>query len=131
MRKKALASLQIKAWDEKPIHEVAGLPKLTRASVTAVYSGDLVGESQVEYLMMYREDGSAVYVGLERFVGMIGSKSGSLTLQHNGVFEGGMAKGTSQVIAGSSTGELSGLQGTASFVSTSNSTALELDYVLA
>jgi hypothetical protein len=128
---KATASISITGWDEKPIHEVAGLPKLTHTSVTAAYQGELSGESRVEYLMMYREDGSASYIGLERFVGSINGKSGSITLQHNGVFEAGTAKGTCLVIAGSGTDGLRGLQGTASFISTSSGTRLELDFTIA
>jgi hypothetical protein len=127
---KAVAALEITRWDENPIHEATGLPKLTRASVTAVYQGDLVGECQLEYLMMYRDDGSASYVGLERFVGRISDRSGSLTLQHNGVFEGDMAKGICVVIAGSGTGDLAGIQGSANFVSTASGTSVELEYTL-
>ena len=50
------------------------------------------GEGQVEYLMMYRSDGSATFVGLEQVVGRIGGKTGSFVLQRTGVFEGGLAQ---------------------------------------
>ena len=61
--------------------------------------------------MMYRSDGSATFVGLERVVGQIGDKKGSLVLQRTGAFEGGQAKETYTVVAGSATGDLSGLRG--------------------
>ena len=72
MRHDANARFAIKAWNETAYSENEGQPKLTRASVTKTYSGDIEGEAQVEYLMMYRGDGSASFVGLERVVGRIG-----------------------------------------------------------
>jgi len=61
----------IKNWEEKPYSEGAGLPKMTRAAVTKSFTGDIAGESHVEYLMMYRSDGSAAFVGHERIVGKV------------------------------------------------------------
>ena len=61
--------------------------------------------------MMYRSDGSASFVGLERVVGRVGGKTGTFVLQRIGVFEGGQAKESYSVIPGSATGELRGLQG--------------------
>ena len=111
MKKIANARFAIKGWDEKPYSEGQDQPKLTRASVTKTYTGDIEGEGQVEYLMMYRSDGSAAFVGLERVVGRIGDRSGSFVLQRTGVFEGGQAKESYSVIPGSATGGLQGLQG--------------------
>ena len=90
--KTANARFAIKSWDEKAYSEGQDLPRLTRASVTKRFSGDIEGEGQVEYLMMYRSDGSATFVGLERFIGRVGSRSGTFVLQRTGVFEGGQAK---------------------------------------
>jgi hypothetical protein len=111
MKRTANARFTIKSWDEKVCREDQDLPKLTLASVTKVYSGDIRGEGQGEYLMMYRSDGSATFVGLERVVGGIAGKSGSFVLQRQGVFEGGQAKESYSVIFGSGTGELAGLVG--------------------
>lgn len=111
MTKIANARFGLQHWDEKPYGEGEGLPKLTRANVRKTITGDLEGEGQVEYLMMYRGDGSATFVGLERFVGRLVGKTGTFVLQRNGVFEGGEAKETYSVIPGSATGELLGLRG--------------------
>lgn len=111
MKTRANARFAIKNWDEKPYSEGEGQPKLTRASVIKTYTGDIEGEAQVEYLMMYRSDGSAAFVGLERIVGRIGGKTGSFVLQRTGVFEGGQAKESYSVIDGSGTGGLQGLRG--------------------
>jgi len=111
MKKTANARFAIKSWDEKPYSEGPDQPKLTRASVTKSFTGDLEGESHVEYLMMYRSDGTATFVGLERVVGQLGGKSGSFVLQRTGVFESGEAKESYAVVPGSGTGELQGLRG--------------------
>ena len=111
MKHTANARFAIKTWDEKPYSEGQDLPKLTRASVTKTFTGEIEGEGQVEYLMMYRSDASATFVGLERVVGRIGAKSGTFVLQRLGVFEDGQAKESYSVLPGSGTGQLRGLRG--------------------
>ena len=113
---RANARFTLKSWDEKPYSEGPGLPKLTRASVVKTVTGDIAGEGQVEYLMMYRSDGSATIVGLERFVGRIGDRAGSFVLQRTGVFENGQAKESYAVVPGSGSGDLRGLRGEGSSV---------------
>lgn len=111
MKRTAAARFAMKSWDEKPYSEGQDLPKLTRASVTKTFTGDIEGEGQVEYLMMYGSDGSATFVGLERIVGRIGGRAGTFVLRRAGVFESGQAKESYSVIPGSGTGELRGLRG--------------------
>jgi hypothetical protein len=111
MKQRANARFTIRTWDEKPYDEGEGLPRLTRATVTKTFSGDVEGEGRVEYLMMYRGDGSATFVGLERVVGRIAGKEGSFVLQRSGLFERGEAKESYAVVSGSATGELEGLVG--------------------
>src|SRR6188768_1895727 len=107
----ASATFSITSWDEKPYSEGDGLPKLTRASVMRSFTGDVIGDGHVEYLMMYRSDGTATFLGFERIVGQIAGKTGSFVLQRTGVFEGGLAKESYVVVAGSGTGDLQGLHG--------------------
>ena len=111
MKKSANARFSIKSWDEKPYGEGQDLPKLTRAAVTKTFIGDIAGEGEVEYLMMYRSDGSATFVGLERVVGHVAGKTGSFVLQRTGTFENGVATESYFVIPGSGTGELRGVRG--------------------
>ena len=111
MRKSANARFAIKTWDETPYSEGQDQPRITRASVTKAYTGDIEGEGQVEYLMMYRSDGSATFVGLERVAGRIGGKAGTFVLQRIGNFESGQATESYSVIPGSATGDLKGLLG--------------------
>src|SRR5262250_881121 len=100
-----------KSWDEQPISEIEGGPKLNRALVTNAYRGAIEGEVTLEYLLMYRHDGTCVYVGAERVVGTVGGRSGSFVLQHDGVFAQDTATTTLTVVAGCGTGELAGLRG--------------------
>ncbi len=115
--------------DEKPYNEIEGTPKLTRVKVTKTYHGDIEGESTLEYLMMYRQDETASFVGLERVVGSLGGRSGTFVLQHKGTFEGGKAKVECFVVSGSGTGELSGLRGEGGFAAGhAEQHAVTLDY---
>ena len=109
--KTANARFAIKSWDEKSYSEGQDRPRLTRASVTKSYTGDIEGEGEVEYLMMYRSDGSATFVGLERVVGRMDGKIGTFVLQRTGIFESGQAKESYSVIPGSASGDLQGLRG--------------------
>lgn len=132
MKKTAKARFAIQSWDEEPIGEGDDRPKLTRASVVKTFTGDLEGEGQVEYLMMYREDGSASFVGLERVVGQIDGKTGTFVLQRTGTFEDGKAKESYSVVPGSATGDLLGLEGDGdSAVGHGMEHPFELDYELA
>jgi hypothetical protein len=111
MKHVANARFAIKSWDEKPYSEGQGLPKMTRAAVAKTFTGDIEGEGHVEYLMMYRSDGSATFVGFERVVGNLAGRAGSFVLQRAGAFEDGVAKESYSVVFGSGTGELQGLRG--------------------
>ena len=111
MKNVANCRFSIKGWDEKPYSESQGEPKLTRAAVTKTFTGDIAGEGHVEYLMMYRTDGTATFVGLERITGRMAGKQGSFVLQRTGTFEDGLAKESYSVVPGSGTAELRSLRG--------------------
>jgi hypothetical protein len=111
MKNVANCRFTITSWDEKPYSEGQDLPKLTRAAVSKTFAGDITGDGHVEYLMMYRSDGSATFVGLERVVGQVAGKAGSFVLHRTGVFENGTAKESYFVIPGSGTGDLRDLRG--------------------
>jgi hypothetical protein len=134
MTSRATTKFTITNWDEKPYDVVAGQPKLTRASISQAYAGDIEGEGKLEYLMVYGENGSASYVGLERVTGRIGGRSGSYVAQTTGTFEGSTAKGTFIVVPGSGTGELAGLRGSGSFIAVGgqpDTQVVTLDYEIA
>ena len=112
---RATGTYEVKSWDEKPYEELEEGAKLTRASVTETFQGDIEGESTVEFLMMYPDASTASYVGMQRVVGRLGGRSGSFVLQVSGTFEGGLAQATWSVVPGSGTGELRGLRGEGGF----------------
>ena len=111
MKQTANSRFAIQSWDEKPYSEGGDLPKLSRASVTKTFTGDLEGTGQVEYVMMYRNNGSASFGGLERIAGSISGKVGTFVLQRTGVFEDGKATENYVVVPYSGTGDLRGLKG--------------------
>ena len=103
-------------WDEHPYEGIEGEPKLTRAFVTNTFTGDIAGKGTLEYLMVYREDGSVPFLGLERVDGRIGDRAGSFVLRHEGTFTAGVAEARWSVVPGTGTGDLRGLRGEGGFV---------------
>ena len=129
MRTHATGTFEVKTWEEKPYNEVDGAVKLSRASITQSFEGDIAGEGSVEYLMMYRSDDAASFVGLQRVVGRIGKRSGSFVLQCTGTYEDGTAKASWSVMPGSGSGDLRGLRGEGGFVAhRSRVASMTLDY---
>jgi hypothetical protein len=120
MSHQAKAAFKITTWNETPIHAGDGLPKLTRASVTQSLEGDITGQGTVEYLMSYRADGSASYVGIQRVVGTLAGRSGSFVLVGEGSYSHGKGEAlmTWRVATGSGTGDLTGLEGVGSAFAT-------------
>jgi hypothetical protein len=81
MKKQASGIFMIKSWEEKAYLEIEGGGKLTQASVTQKFEGEIEGDGSVEYLMAYVGDGTASFVGFNRVVGQLGGKKGSFILQ--------------------------------------------------
>ena len=61
--------------------------------------------------MMYHEDGSATFIGMERVVGRLGDRSGSFVLQSSGTYGDGVVKAHWTVVPESGTGNLRDLRG--------------------
>jgi hypothetical protein len=108
--------MELKSWEEQSFSELEGGRKLTRAHVITTFQGEIEGEGTKEYLMAYRDDGSAGFVGLERVAGRVGDRSGSFVVRHDGSFEDGTARAALSVVSGSGTGDLRGLRGEGEFV---------------
>lgn len=133
MSKRATGTFKIESWDEKSYAEIEGGRKLTQASVKQALAGDIEGEGSVEWLMCYRPDETADFVGLLRIVGQLGDRTGSFVLlQTDGTFDGQVASGRLAVVPGSGTGELTDLRGAGKFSAPHGGEAtIELDYELA
>jgi hypothetical protein len=114
--------LEIKSWDEKPYRELPDGSKYARAEVVLAGTGPVPGsrteltEGSFEALLYYRADGTSRYVTLMSIVGTLESRAGSLVLAGEGSYDGTSARSESQII--DATGDLAGITGTASSVST-------------
>jgi Protein of unknown function (DUF3224) len=130
MSTRATGTFKIDGWDEEPYDEIEGGRRLTQASVKQTFAGDVEGEGAVEWLMCYRPDQTADFVGLQRIVGQIGGRPGSFVLlQTEGTFDGKVARGRLSVVPGSGTGELDGLRGGGEFIAPhGGEPSLSLDY---
>lgn len=116
MTTRASGTFKIQSWDERRYAEIDGGRKLTQASVRQAFAGDLEGEGAVEWLMCYRPDETADFVGLQRVVGELAGRSGGFVmLQTEGTFDGREARGRLSVVPDSGTGDLAGLRGTGEF----------------
>jgi hypothetical protein len=105
----------LSSWEEETYAEREGERKLTRATVTQDLAGDIVGKGQVEWLMSYGEDGTAHFVGLQQFEGVIDGREGSVVLETIGDFDGTEATWTGKVVEGSGTGGWAGMRGEGRF----------------
>src|SRR5689334_24265020 len=110
---KAHSTFEVKQWNEETTSELDGdgRLKVTHATVEFAYSGDVEGQGAMQYLMLYREDGTAAVIGLERITGKLAGRNGSFVLQHHGGFADGVASGDFDVVEGSASGDLVGLKG--------------------
>ena len=110
-------TFQITGWDETPYMEGKNGAKKSHAKITQNYSGAIEGSSELQYIMSYQSSTSALFVGFEVITGTINGKSGSVTLQHSGKFENGVASSNFIIVSNSGTGELVGIEGSGSFES--------------
>jgi hypothetical protein len=113
----------VTSWDEETYSEREGDRKLTRAAVTQDLDGDVTGKGQVEWLMSYAEDGTAHFVGLQVFEGVIDGREGTAVLETVGDFDGKEASWNGKVVDGSGTGEWAGLSGEGQFRAPHGNTA--------
>jgi hypothetical protein len=129
----AEGTFQMKEWGETPCCEDSGgALKMTRASAKAAFRGGLEGEGATEHVMMYREDKSATFVGLTRFVGRLEEREGSFVLQSSGTFDPAThtAKCDWIVVPDSGTGDLKGVTGKGSFEAPGILAEYSLEYEL-
>ncbi|HEX5495608.1 MAG TPA: DUF3224 domain-containing protein [Mycobacteriales bacterium] len=126
---RATGEFSITSWDEETYQQIEGGGKLTRASVTGTFTGGVTGTGDFQWLMCYRPDGSARFVGLQRIQGSIDDCDGSVVFESIGDFDGTRAVGDWSVLADAGTGALAGLRGQGGFDAPIGSTAAyHLDY---
>lgn len=98
----------------KPVGEPSALAGVStgRMSLDKQFEGDWIAIGQGEMLTaLTPEPGSAGYVAIERVTGTLHGRSGSLVLQHSGIMNEGAQQLTIQIVPGSGTDQLAGIQG--------------------
>jgi hypothetical protein len=114
MKKIANGGFEIDKWDEKPAGMTVG-PKVTRATVTQRFTGDIKGTGTTEYVMVYRPDKTAEYSGVQIINGAVGVRKGSFALLLRGKYDGKKAVTKWEVVPGAGKGDLKGLTGKGDF----------------
>lgn len=108
-------TFSIDSWEEEAYSNLDEQPTLARASVKQSYQGAIDGTGEVEYTMIHSADKSATFIGIERVTATVKGKQGSFLLQHDGVFQLGVARSTFHVVRGSGRGDLMNISGQGSY----------------
>lgn len=124
----ASAQFKITGWDETPYKEFENGAKLTRATVTQAYEGDLIAHGEVEFLMSHIADGTATFVGYELVTGELSGNKGTFIIQHIGTFGGSGACSSWTIAPNSGTGELTGISGQGNYTATSETVEMPFSY---
>lgn len=115
-------SFEVASWDETPHDERDG-HRLTRASVTESFAGDVSGDGSAEWLACCDEDTTARFVGLQLVDGQIAGRQGTFVLETRGEFDETLGRWEAAVVPGSQRGDLKGLTGHGTFEAPLGSTA--------
>ena len=128
MGEHAKATFKVESWDENKTVD-ADTGGTAFAKVEQSLAGDIEGEGLAQWLMCYRPDKTADFVGLQRIAGKVGDREGSFVLTSNGTFDGKVAAGDMVVVEGSGDGDFAGISGSGSFSAPHGTEAsVELDY---
>jgi hypothetical protein len=112
---RAEAQITVQNSEAKPYDQTAK-PSLMEIHLSEKFTGDIDGESSlVRGLQVLHDDHSASLVSMQRFRGKLGGRQGTFVLQGSETVENGTIKATWFVVAGSGTGDLSGLRGGGGF----------------
>ena len=127
---RVIAPFTIEDWDAHALDEQEGAPALGRVRFRKTYKGDdLVGTAVAGFLNCDQ----LAYAAVERITGTLGGRTGTFVLMHGaGAGSGAAEEGVSSgyFVAGSGTGELTGLTGTMKIRHADEGPRLYLDYSL-
>lgn len=85
--------------------------RLTRAGGTQAFRGGIDGIGRIEWLMCYRGDRTAEFVGMQQIDGAVDGRHGAFVLTSVGSHDGVHSKGTWTIVPGTGTGDLAGIVG--------------------
>lgn len=103
------------SWEEKIVSGEDGGPRIAHAHATMTYAGVLEGTSVCEFLLYYAGEGyegaGQTAPGYERFEGAVDGRKGTFVARHDTAYDENGIRDHWTVVAGSATGELTGLTG--------------------
>jgi hypothetical protein len=123
-------SFEVSNLREDTLAELSGGGKLAHAGGDQTFTGGLEGDGVVDWLMFYRADKTARFVGMQRFEGALDGRKGTFVVEVIGDLTGEGSTGKWRVVAGSATDELEGLSGHGEFRAGRGNAEYTLDYEL-
>lgn len=108
---KARGKFTVESGGEDAYEMLDNSVRLTHANGTQTFTGDIKGDGAVHWLMLYRGDKTAQFVGMQRISGTIGGRRGTVVLAAEGVHDGKGSRIKLEVVPGSGSGELEGMSG--------------------
>jgi hypothetical protein len=130
MTNKVRGTFEVKLVPLPPQDASDGEP-LSRMSITKQFHGDLEATSKGEMLAAgTKVKGSAGYVAIERVSGVLGDRTGTFVLQHNGTMNRGEPQLMIIVVPDSGTGQLEGLTGRMAIEVVAGKHSYEFEYTL-
>jgi hypothetical protein len=112
---RATGSFDILSGGEDGYEERDGGAKLSHAWGQQMFSGDIIGDCNIHWLISYSADKTAHMVGLQRIKGSVGGRTGSFVIEATADHNGKSSHGTWSIVAGSGSGDLEGISGMGSF----------------
>jgi hypothetical protein len=108
---RARGKFTVESGEEDAYEALADGVRLTHAQGTQSFTGDIEGDGGVHWLMLYRPDKTAQFVGMQRISGTIGGRRGTVVLSAQGVHDGKGSRIMLEVVPGSGSGDLEGISG--------------------
>jgi hypothetical protein len=111
----ATGTFEVQPGNEATLDGSGDDVRLTHAPGRQRFSGSIVGDGRIDWLMCYLPTKEARYVGLQRISGTIDGRHGSVVLEAVGSHDGTGSSSTWRIIEGSGTDQLAGIRGEGGF----------------
>ena len=119
-------SARVKNWNEPSSFDEGSAMRRARAEVILTLSGGAEGALFVDYLLAHRDDGSAEFVGIERFDCAIDGRVGTFLARSVGVFVGGVPTSELAILPDTGTGDFQGVTGSGRMMADESGATYEL-----
>lgn len=117
-------------WKERPVGPDTTGPRIAHASVTNSFTGGIEAAGTLcEYSIVHLPDKSGAFAGVELLTGRLDGREGAFALEERGTFDAdGTVRCVFEVVAGSGTGELTGLRGSGRFTARHGEEAVAYEF---